>query len=136
MSFYKVLLLSFFVLVSYNSHAQTATGNYENITTTAAQRLIDQGSTDERFSLLDVRTESEYQASHIQGSQNLDFRSENFTQQLAALDKQKTYVVYCRSGSRSGKTLDIMKKLGFKQAYNMQGGIEQWQDQSLPLLPN
>ena len=56
----------------------------------------------------------------------VDLEKWQVVQKLKQLDKNKTYLLYCRSGNRSGKTLKVMKKLGFKSAYNMQGGMKAW----------
>ena len=48
---------------------------------------------------------------------------------MDALNKDKTYLVYCRSGARSAGVRDAMERLGFKEVYNMLGGIVQWTDE-------
>jgi rhodanese-related sulfurtransferase len=41
--------------------------------------------------------------------------------------------VYCKAGVRSGKAADIMKELGFRQVYTLEGGIDEWEDEELPV---
>lgn len=74
--------------------------------------------------ILDVRTPSEFSSNHIKGAINIDFYSADFEAKIKALDKNKDYKVYCRSGNRSGQTVNIMKKLAFKEVENV-GGINQ-----------
>ncbi len=50
----------------------------------------------------------------------------SFAQKVAALDKDKTYFVYCRSGNRSGNACEMMSKDGFKNLYNLSGGMMNW----------
>ena len=50
------------------------------------------------------------------------------------LDKDKIYLIYCRSEGQSGNTLAMMKKLGFKEVYNMLGGITEWVKNGLPIV--
>lgn len=69
--------------------------------------------------VLDVRTPSEYQESHVKGSTNVDFKNSSFKSEIEKLDKSKSYKLYCRSGNRSGQTLKIMKELGFKDVENL-----------------
>jgi phage shock protein E len=76
--------------------------------------------------LLDVRTSAEYLESHIPGSLNIDFYSEYFLPDLSALDRSKSYAIYCRSGKRSNDSCQIMKELGFDDLYNLRGGIIEW----------
>ena len=76
--------------------------------------------------ILDVRTPSEYKGGHAPKSVNIDYYAEDFRQDLDQLDKGKTYFMYCRSGSRSSRTLKIMGSLGFKKVYNLDGGWLQY----------
>lgn len=76
--------------------------------------------------LLDVRTSTEYLKSHISGSLNIDYYSEHFLPDLAALDRSKSYAIYCRSGKRSNDSCQIMTELGFDDLYNLRGGIIEW----------
>lgn len=75
--------------------------------------------------IIDVRTASEHNMSHIPNSVNIDIMSYGFHEQIAALDKNKTYFIYCRSGNRSGQACSIMSEMGFK-TYNLAGGIGAW----------
>jgi rhodanese-related sulfurtransferase len=79
-----------------------------------------------------VRTAGEFATGHIENAMNLDYHSDSFRNELNNLDKNKTYLVYCAMGSRSADALAIMKELGFMEAYNMLGGINQWQEEGLP----
>jgi rhodanese-related sulfurtransferase len=85
---------------------------------------------------LDVRTPGEFMTGHIQGAQNIDFESGNFENQIAALDKNATYAVYCRSGNRSGQAVAIMHDAGFHNVYNLNGGIIDWTNSGMMLVNN
>ncbi|MFA6458924.1 MAG: rhodanese-like domain-containing protein [Candidatus Paceibacterota bacterium] len=74
------------------------------------------------MTVIDVRTPEEYASGHIEGAINIDFYAPDFTQQLEKLSKAGAYSIYCRSGSRSGKALDIMKDLGFTDFKDLRGG--------------
>lgn len=86
------------------------------------------------FILLDVRTPGEYNKGHIQGAKLLDYYHPDFLKRLKTLDRGKTYLLYCRTGNRSGRTLDVMGKLGFKQAAHLAGGIVAWQGKGYSLV--
>ena len=73
--------------------------------------------------VVDVRTPSEYAAGHIQGAINIDVEAPTFDAEIAKLDKNATYAVYCHSGRRSGLATDAMGKAGFTHVYNLSGGI-------------
>ena len=78
--------------------------------------------------VVDVRTPQEFAAGHIKGARNVDFRSPDFEKNIAkAVKKRKTVLVYCRSGKRSLNAMNLMVKNGFKDVYNMEGGILAWE---------
>jgi len=56
----------------------------------------------------------------------INFFDADFKEQLSGLDKSKSYLVYCRSGNRSGKACSMMADMGFKNLYNLRGGIGAW----------
>lgn len=83
--------------------------------------------------LLDVRTNQEYAEGHLKGSKQIDFYRPDFKTQLEALDKETPVYIYCRSGGRSGNAAKMMKDMGFKEVYNLEGGIGAWQRAGKPL---
>lgn len=76
--------------------------------------------------IIDIRTPEEYAEGHLPGAANIDFYSSDFGQRLSQLDRQKTWLVYCRSGNRSGKSLKKFKKLGFENVLHLRGGYSAW----------
>jgi len=72
--------------------------------------------------IIDVRTPGEYASGHIDNADNLPLQS--LTSHLSNLDKSASYVVYCRSGNRSGQALAMMKSAGFQNVHNG-GGISE-----------
>ena len=76
--------------------------------------------------LLDVRTSEEYSEGHIEGSTLIDYNSSSFDSKLSELDKDESYLLYCRSGNRSGKAVHKMIGLGFTDVTNMVGGYNAW----------
>ncbi len=77
--------------------------------------------------ILDVRTTEEFTSGHIEKALHMDvLQSEAFKKQIASLPKDKTYLVYCRSGKRSATALDILKQSGFTNVKHLQQGIVGW----------
>ncbi len=77
--------------------------------------------------ILDVRTERETAEGIIPNAIQIDiYKGIGFLNKVNKLDKTKNYFVYCRSGIRSGQACSIMKRIGFKNAYNLVGGILEW----------
>ncbi|MDJ0835486.1 MAG: rhodanese-like domain-containing protein [Acidobacteriota bacterium] len=87
----------------------------------------------EKGTLLDVRTPKEYAAGHVKGSKLVNYFDEDFKKKLAEMPKDTTYYVYCRSGGRSGKTLKMMKDMGFQRVYDMSDGMLGWERAGLPV---
>ena len=106
----------------------------ENITPEEAYILIQENKDNPNFVILDVRTPEEFLGEYIENAVNLDYYSDTFRNDLDKLDKNKTYLIYCRSGRRSGNALNIMKELDFREVYNMLGGIIKWKSERLPTI--
>jgi rhodanese-related sulfurtransferase len=85
---------------------------------------------------LDVRTPAEFAEGHIEGARLIDFQSGNFEGEIAGLDKEATYAVYCRSGNRSGQAVAIMHDAGFHNVYNLEGGVIDWVNEGMTLVQN
>lgn len=88
-----------------------------------AVALIQSSQGDAAFIILDVRTPAEFAEGHLTNAQNVDFFAESFSGQISALAKGNTYLVYCRSGGRSGQATDMMANLGFASLYDVDGGF-------------
>ena len=76
--------------------------------------------------LVDVRTEDEYNSGYIENSLNIDYFSNEFSVNADKLDKTIPIILYCRSGKRSSMSANKISKLGFKEIYNLEGGILEW----------
>jgi rhodanese-related sulfurtransferase len=98
----------------------------ENIDPEEANVLIQENEKNPDFVILDVRTPAEYSAGNLGNTINIDFYNRGFRGELDRLDRNKTYLVYCRSGNRSGRTLGVMKELGFQNVFNLRGGVLEW----------
>jgi len=78
--------------------------------------------------IVDVRTSAEFSEGHIANAVNMDVTSDDFESKIATLDKEKPVMVYCKSGGRSAKAASILKENGFKQVYDLDGGMIGWND--------
>lgn len=83
--------------------------------------------------ILDVRTPSEVAAGSIEGRIAIDYYAVDFNEQINNLDKDAPVFLYCAVGGRSGDAMRKMKKMGFKELYNLGGGIRAWQSQGKPV---
>lgn len=80
----------------------------------------------ENVVVLDVRTPSETAQGMVEGAIEVDYQALDFETKINALDKDKTYLVYCRSGKRSVGASNIMAEQGFGDIYNLLGGYKAW----------
>jgi rhodanese-related sulfurtransferase len=123
---------------------QPATG--ENTTLTAPQpernkiskfispqeafTLIQKNQNNPYFVIIDDRPPAQFMASHIAGAIDIPFA--NYRKGVSSLDKNRIYLVYCWTGC--GQSSSIMKDLGFKEVYEIRGGLDAWVSEGLPLV--
>ena len=81
---------------------------------------------DSDYTLIDVRTQDEFDLGHIDSAINLDFYSETFQNEILSLRKNEKIVLYCRTNNRSSKTATILKENGYKDISVIRGGITEW----------
>lgn len=72
--------------------------------------------------ILDIRTPREFNGGHAPGALNIDFYESTFSSELDELDREESYFIYCNSGNRSGRSLDLFRQLGFSSVYDLAGG--------------
>lgn len=106
----------------------------QNISAEDAYQLIEENKDNPDFTIIDLRTESEYNQGYIRNAININYYSNNFFQTLNSLEKSNTYLIYCRSGNRSEDTLNRMENLKFTTVYNLAGGINKWVEKGYPTV--
>jgi rhodanese-related sulfurtransferase len=122
----KILLffLAFFLLAeSSSSYAQQRKTKYIPVSVEKADKILAK----KRMVILDVRTPEEVAQGFVPGAIFHNFNSPGFKNSLSNLPKNKPYFVYCRSGKRSGKAVEMMKEMGFKKVYEMNAGFPAYQ---------
>jgi rhodanese-related sulfurtransferase len=113
-----------FFLLSCNSNAQNVDAN------TFEQKIKAGG-----VQVLDVRTAGEYSGSHLKNVMLADWTDKaQFAERTKYLDKNKTLLVYCAAGGRSGQAAEWLKEQGFKEVVNLQGGITAWNAAGKPIV--
>jgi rhodanese-related sulfurtransferase len=118
----KIFLVLGFVFTLFSCQISGQSEDIKNIEVTEFKQLM----TGDNTVILDVRTPKETAESKIEGAMEINYFDKDFQQQIQQLDKDKTYLVYCRSGNRSGKSAVIMEKNGFSKVYNLEGGYKAW----------
>ncbi len=106
----------------------------KDINAREAFTLIQENAGNPGFTIVDVRTPGEFAGGHIENAVNVDFQSAMFRNDIDSLDKDKEYLIYCRSGARSRGALGVMTGLGFREVYHLTVGITGWMDEGLPVV--
>ena len=91
-----------------------------------AKAMLDRGGAQ----LVDVREPWEYEEAHIPGCRLIPMGE--VSARLAEIDRDAPAVIYCRSGSRSGKVVALLRERGYEKAVNLAGGILAWANAQLP----
>ncbi|WMW64961.1 rhodanese-like domain-containing protein [Nitratidesulfovibrio liaohensis] len=119
--------------VSAGQQAAGLAVGWRDVTPQEAAAIMEQRRGDDAFMVLDVRTPGEFSEGHLQGARNIDFTSPEFRDRVRSLNRNRTYLVYCRSGNRSTKALEVFRELGFTSVLHMNGGTLAWNAAGLPL---
>jgi len=84
--------------------------------------------------IIDIRTSDEFREGHLKGARQIDFLEEGFAEKVRKLDRSRPYLIHCRSGGRSSRSLALWKKMKFKKVYHLDGGILAWEKAGLPVV--
>lgn len=82
--------------------------------------------------IVDVRTPEEFSKGHLQNAVNINWNEQGFQSKTEKLDKTKPIFVYCLGGGRSTQAAQQMRSNGFKEVYELEGGMMQWRVANLP----
>lgn len=82
--------------------------------------------------VLDVRTPGEFGDGHLKNAVNVDWNGNSFDNEVGKLNKDNPVFVYCLSGGRSHSAAEKMRSMGFKNVYELNGGIIKWRAANLP----
>jgi rhodanese-related sulfurtransferase len=104
------------------------------ISVQAAYDLIQKNKDNPDFIIIDVRTADEFNSGHLAGAVLLDYYSPYFKTTLDTLERNKEYLVYCKTGIRGTAAVRIMIDLGFNRVHNLSGGIVQWIEAGHPTV--
>lgn len=105
----------------------------QNKSVLAPQAFADKIKAAPEGTVIDVRTPGEFATGHLAQAKNMDWNGGHFEHQVMSLDKTKPMFVYCLKGGRSASAAEAMRSMGFKEVYELEGGIEKWQAAKLPL---
>lgn len=126
----KFFVLTIFLIFScaflFSLSKNTEDLSFIDVDTKQAEELINENLDNSDFILIDVRSPQEYNDGYIKNAININYYDSDFSEQLDKLDKDKTYLIYCRSGNRSRRALEKMQDLKFKKVYHLKNGYSSW----------
>ncbi len=122
-----IILFSFLLVVKFQTYGQNPSTIQVNSHEFA--HLINNGG----GVLLDVRTQREFQNSHIPDAGNLNYYAFDFRRRLLFLPKDQPIYLYCNTGYRSDRAADFLIRNGYERVYNLQHGIMEWDLYELPV---
>jgi len=118
------------VVQNKNSKILGSESKISHMTPSEFKSSIDSGE----YILIDIRTIKEYDQGHIANASHSDFyKTQDFSSYLDSSDKNNKYLIYCRSGNRSGQALNIMKEKGFTNVSDLAGGFNSWTSNGYPI---
>lgn len=124
-----LLIVASIILLYFSGLNQGPTIDYGDVTAEEGAMLIENISA---LVILDVRTDIEYSGEHIKGAVNISV--EEIEQRIDELDGSDEFLVYCRTGNRSGAALGIMEKHGFNKIFHLSDGINGWRNAGFPTV--
>lgn len=121
----RAAILLFLVISMFGCKEKTPPFGVQDVSIEEAKKIISELP---GLKIIDVRTLEETQEGKLDGAEVIDIQSDDFDIKLAELNREDTYLVYCRSGSRSTRAVEKMSEMGFNRVYMMKGGYLDWID--------
>jgi rhodanese-related sulfurtransferase len=137
----KISLLFLVILANSMIRAQSVDSTPYNLmlkallTHSVNEINVDKASELEDVIFIDAREKNEYEVSHIKDAIWVGYNNQDL-KPIKKIDKQATIIVYCSVGYRSEKTAEKLNQKGYKDVYNLYGGIFEWKNKNLPIYQN
>lgn len=126
MKYFTILLIALTMGCGPSGNRQES----RKINTDEMESLI---NSDQDIQLVDIRTEPEIVQGYIGEAIFIDFKQDGFKEALNRLEKEKTLVMYCASGRRSGLATKIAEELGFTYILDYTDGFNGWAGAEKPI---
>jgi len=137
--YFASFLVLLIAVMIFASRSGDSPAGIQNVTVEEAKKMVGK----EDVFVLDVRTPSEFNSSHIEGATLIPVKNSGGSNlspdqlleaRINEIPEDKKILVYCRSGSRSASASQILVKAGYSQVYDMQGGITAWTGAGYPVV--
>jgi rhodanese-related sulfurtransferase len=135
MKYFTLLFAAIFSLACNSNSQPKETGVEQVQTGTLSSTEFEQRMKDPNVQILDVRTAAEYKNAHLKNALQANWMDRaQFEDRTQYLDKNRPVLLYCASGIRSAQAMEELAQKGFKQLYNLKGGIALWKMDNKPLI--
>ncbi len=124
----RYFLIPILVVIFMSACAQDS--NFGNLNSIEFNNLFESKT----GSLIDVRTPSEFANGHIKGAGQLNYYAFDFRKKLLLLPKDQPVYLYCNTGYRSYRAAKILADNGYREVYNLERGIMEWNLNNLPVV--
>lgn len=120
----KTKIVTFLSIILFFASCQSQTS--KAVQTIDVKTFAEKLKTTNNPQLLDVRTPEEFSVDRIESAVNVNWNGSDFESKATTYDKTKPIFVYCKVGGRSAQAASKLAALGFKEIYNLEGGIMKW----------
>ena len=132
--YYIIFIISFQSFAQQKNDIKNSSSLYSNDIDKSTVELVGVEFSKElikkQIKIIDVRTPKEFNQGHIENAININFKSSNFIKSISKLNKDTSFLIYCKSGNRSGKAAKIMDSIGFYKIYDLKGGFINWNNEA------
>ena len=129
-SYFIIFIISFISFAQQKNDIKNNSSLYSNEIDKSTVELVGIEFSKElikkQIKIIDVRTPKEFNQGHIENAININFKSSNFIKSISKLNKDTSFLIYCKSGNRSGKAAKIFDSIGFYKIYDLKGGYINW----------
>lgn len=120
-----MLLIFSIIAIGCSNESEEREESEASVNSINAETAMEMMASGDEYTLVDVRTQEEYDEGHIEGALLLPLDQLETLSEEQLTDKEATILVYCRSGNRSAQASEILVDLGYQNVYDF-GGIVDW----------
>ncbi len=125
-SFTRISIFLILTILFTNCNGKKLPKSSNNFGKISVISAIDFFEKSKNQTIIDIRTPQEFVSGHLENAININYYDSTFLEQISKYDKSKPIFIYCRSGNRSNSASKKLSNIGFKQIYDLQGGITNW----------
>ena len=119
--------------IDYEQFCGAGVAATDEIPAISVRDLKQKIETNGAVTIVDVREPFEYEIARIEGSKLIPLGE--LPARLNEIDRERCTVVHCHSGMRSAQAVQLLRRAGFTNVFNLEGGIAEWSEEIDPTVP-